>query len=208
MRYFMMIDEKLQIAVEKSNIILDLLKKEKAFDNGMISTKRIIYIVQNYIHASIGVAYSPFSKISKELSSCGAMLGLSKEDSNGESKNVARIIVNSESDIENQRFSLVHELGHLMTEKYNFEDSNNDSSNENFKISAHINQNLFSIPKEDYEKNDTLLNEQIANVFALRVLIPFEELMKRLNNNDNLKEIADSFGVTKDAIISRLALGL
>ena len=199
MRYCIMIDEKLKIAVDKSNELNKMLENEAKLENGMISTKRILHMVQHCTKTRIGVAYLPFSKALGKSSNYGAMMSVYNEDE----QQVADIIVNSDMDAEYQRFSLIHELGHLMTGKYNVEEKS-----KGYKISAHINQDVFSIPKEEYDRDVSLLNEQIANVFALRVLIPFNELMKRIDSNGNLNEIAKSFGVTRDAIISRIVLGM
>lgn len=199
MRYCIMIDEKLEIAILKSDELNAKLENEAKLENGMVSTKRILHMVQHCTNTRIGIAYVSFSKALGPHSSYGAMMRVYNEHE----QQIADIVVNSDMDIEYQRFSLVHELGHLMTERYNV-----DEKDKGYKISAHINQDVFSISKEEYEEDESLLNEQIANVFALRVLIPFKELMKRIDSNDNLSEIAKSFGVTKDAVISRIVLGI
>lgn len=195
-----MIDEKLSIAVEQSNKIIDQLNNENKTETGLISTKRILNIVQYNTNTKIGIDYISFSNALKSDKSLnyGAMMCVYKENN----QQIADIVINNDISAECQRFSLVHELGHLMTGKYNIEEKGN-----RYKISAHINQDVFSIPKEEYDKYEFLLNEQIANVFALRILIPYGQLRKKINECGNLDIIAKHFGVEKDAIISRLALG-
>lgn len=194
-----MIDEKLKVGFEQSNRLLDSLLKEIPDNKYMIPTGKIINLVKSITDTRIGIDYKSFSTLTnKNASNYGAMMSVYKENDN----KIAEIIINSDKEDEYQRFSLVHELGHLMTDKNNFE-----LVDKRFKLSTHINWNMFTIPKEKYDNSTLLLNEQIANVFALRVLIPFEKLHKKLNECDDLNEIALSFGVTKDAIISRIALG-
>lgn len=195
----MMIDENLKIGFEKSNLLLMYLLKEIPEDDYMVSTRKIINLVKNLTNTKIGIDYKSFSSLkNKSASNYGAMMSVYKDGNN----RIAEIIINSDKDDEYQRFSLVHELGHLMTDKNNFE-----LDNKRFMLSTHINWNMFSIPKEKYDNNTLLLNEQIANVFALRVLIPFEKLYKKIEESSDLNEIATSFGVTKDAVVSRIALG-
>lgn len=196
-----MIDEKLQIAVDTSNIILDKLK-EQSNDDKMVQTSRIINLVKAVTNSKIGIDYISFKENGLPYQ-CGAMMRVDKENSDdGLEYKKASIFINSDMDNAYQRFSLVHELGHLMTERYNTE-----ANDGKYTMSTHIVQDVFSINKKAYDKNDFLLNEQIANVFALRVLIPFEKLRKELRESGDLDAIATSFGVTKEAIISRIALG-
>lgn len=197
MRYCVMIDEKLKIAVEKSNLVL----KTVNFDNedSIIPTSKIINSIKSLTGAKIGIDYVSFSKLEIDAD-FGAMMRVTK---NSDNTKTAEIFINSDRDSSYQRFSLVHELGHLITECYNF-----SPDNKKFTLSTHINQSVFSIDKEAYDKSEYLLNEQIANVFALRTLIPFNKLIERLEENSDLNKIAKSFGVTKDAIISRIALGV
>lgn len=188
-----MIDQKMNVAVEKSNLVLEHINFSE--NDKLISTSKIIHAVKSITKTQIGIRYIPFSKLNIE-ENYGAMMRVVKK--NGEE--IAEIFINSDNDSEYQRFSLVHELGHLITGRHNLD-------HDGFVISTHIDQNVFSIEEKDYISNSYLLNEQIANVFALRTLIPFKSLMSRLDDSSDLKKIANSFGVTKEAIISRIALG-
>lgn len=190
-----MIDEKLNVAVEKSDLVLKKLKIRK--DERMIPTKDILNAVKEITGFKISVGYTSFSEF-KELDNCGAMMCVIKNDDT----TFARILINSDNSPKYKRFSLVHELGHLITNRHTISSSENQ-----FMISTHIDQNIFSLDKKVYDKDEYLLNEQIANVFALRTIIPFDALMYRLKNYSDLDEIANIFGVTKEAVISRIALG-
>lgn len=201
MRYCVMIDEKLKIAEEKANEVLDKLNTENCLEDSMVSTKMILRVVQQCTNTIIGIAYTSFSDFfgdNKALNKCGAMMSVYKDDND---KQIAKIVVNADMEPEYQRFSLVHELGHLMTGKHNIENKNS------YKLSAHINQNVFSIAKTTYDNDEDMLNEQIANVFALKVLIPFNKLIPKISKDYNIEDVAAEFGVKEQAIISRIALG-
>ena len=114
----------------------------------------------------------------------------------------ATIVLNADTDTEFQRFSLLHELGHLVT--FNG-DEPIDSSN--YILSTHINYNVTSIPKEKYDKNKYLLKEQIANIFALRVLMPSNQFYEKMLELKDISAVAKFFGLTKDAVISRMMIG-
>lgn len=194
-----MIDERMNIAVTKSNLVLDNITISE--NEKIVPTSKIINAVKNITRTKIGIDYVSFSKLQID-GNYGAMMRVIEKEKEKEKENekIAEIFINSDNDKEYQRFSLVHELGHLITNHHNV-------NQKDFIISAHINQNVFSIDEKDYSDNTYLLNEQIANVFALRTLIPFKELMMRLEKTGDLNKIANSFGVTKEAIISRIALG-
>ena len=80
-----------------------------------------------------------------------------------------------------------------------------DGKNTKFTLSTHIDYNLSHIDKEKYE-NPFLLNEEIANIFALRVLLPLKPLMDEITKLKDLKKVAAHFGVPEEAVNSRLNL--
>ena len=100
------------------------------------------------------------------------------------------------------RFSLVHELGHLMTE------CESESRSEGYKISTHIDMDITSIPKEVLEDPgmEYLVDEQAANIFSLLVLMPQEAFVRALKKNDKISDIAILFGVESEAVKSRMML--
>lgn len=76
-------------------------------------------------------------------------------------------------------------MGHLMTA--DIEPFIND---EGYKISAHINMDITSYSDKTVSEQPTLVCEEIANIFALLVLIPYNSLIYALNKYDTLNEVA------------------
>ena len=62
----------------------------------------------------------------------------------------------------------------------------------------------------DDEKNSFLIDEQVANIFALLVLIPYRMLIKSLEEvaagKMTIEDVAEFFGVETSALRSRLKL--
>ena len=193
-------DKAFEIATIKANEVIERLHYS---DDGLVSTKQIVEIVSDILEqenpTEIECLFVSFSSagVSDDY---GAMMSVLQSD--GNSKQQATIIVNSDKDAKFQRFSLIHELGHLITNCYTAVDEKN-----HYTISAHIKYNITSISAEECKNDEKLKNEQIANIFALKVLMPFNAFMKKVFVSDDLQSIADFFGVTKDAVRSRILLG-
>jgi Zn-dependent peptidase ImmA (M78 family) len=67
---------------------------------------------------------------------------------------------------------------------------------------------ITSIPKEvlDDPNKAFLVDEQIANIFSLLVLMPQDAFIRALKNYDKISDIAKLFGVEPDAVKSRMLL--
>lgn len=192
---YFMVDSRLKIAYTKSNEVLDALTYT---DNNMISTQKIIDIVEKKLNCEIITSSCSFSEVSEDIQDYGAMMCTTVSRSG---KREAIIVLNSDNDSEFQRFSLVHELGHLMTSQENL-----FNTNESYVVSTHINYRISSISQEEYQSDDFLLKEQLANIFALRVLMPSKLFFKTLESIDSLSKIAKNFGLTNEAVVSRIML--
>ena len=188
-------DPKLKVAYDKSNEVVERLKTN---NSGMVSTAHLIEIVQDYLDCSISVSVCDFSKIDSDIKTCGAMM-LTQKDDNGKRK--ALIVLNQNMDSRFQRFSLVHELGHLMVDGESI-----FQENSNYRVSTHVDYNVTSISQEKYNGNDFLLREQNANIFALRTLMPHNAFFDALKRFDSLSKVADYFGLSSEAVISRIML--
>ena len=193
-----MYEEKLKIAYDKSNEILNNINFQS---DSMIDTTIVIDYIRNHYCPVINVLSSSFEKL-KIGTSYGAMMLTELSDKSNYQPSSATIVLNADTDTEFQRFSLLHELGHLVT--FNG-DEPIDSSN--YILSTHINYNVTSIPKEKYDKNKYLLKEQIANIFALRVLMPSNQFYEKMLELKDISAVAKFFGLTKDAVISRMMIG-
>lgn len=191
-----MFDERLKVAYDKSNEVLEELDYDVT---KMVSTQDIIDIVERKVDCRILVSEISFSDVSEKLKDYGAMMW-TELNSNGQ--RIANIVLNKDNDSEFQRFSLVHELGHLMT-------VNSDDlfvEDEKYIVSTHIDYRVTNISKEEYENNEFLLGEQYANVFALRILMPERIFFKKIKELDRISQVARFFGLTDEAVLSRIML--
>ena len=192
--------EEFKIAYNKANLILSQLKINSCRSE-MVRTADIIKAVENELGLDIRFTTFDFNRFNTNNSDDTLNMG-----SFGAAMNVfidekqAVILLNEKETPEMQRFSLVHELGHLMTQEL--------SEFSGYKVSTHIDMDITSIPDEILNKEgfEFLIEEQQANIFALLVLIPYELLSKAVKEYNSLDHIAKVFGVEKNAIISRLEL--
>lgn len=191
-------DDRFNIAFEKSNLILEKIDTE---NNKMIDTQQVIDAVSEVTKTEIYVLKADFSGI-KNAGRYGAMMSVVERGK----KRKATIILNSNENIDDKfrRFSLMHELGHLITGKYNAQ-SNVDKKKTKFILSSYIDYALSHISEKEYA-DEFLLNEEIANIFALRVLLPLKPLMVEITKLKDLKKVAAHFGVPEEAVNSRLNL--
>lgn len=170
---------------------------------GYVDTDSIIRAVSELTNTKISFGYASFSKFKiPSVSDYGAIMCVTKADGSS-GQQTAQIVLNQDKDLKFRRFSLVHELGHLATGKYNVEETSN-----RYMLCAHIQYNITAIPEEEYENKPFLEAEEIANIFALKVLMPTKIFAQRMFELKNISEVADCFGVTEDAVCSRSLLGL
>lgn len=179
----------------------EVLKSINFSDKEMVRTASIIDAVENALGIDVKFTDYDFNKIGTknrimDVSNCGAAMCVYEQDE----KKYAIILVNEKENTKMKRFSLVHELGHLMTQPLDL--------SKNYQVSTHIDMDITSIPEYvlDKTENKFLIDEQVANIFALLVLIPYDSLINAMSKFDSLEDIANHFGVEKDAVISRLRL--
>ncbi len=190
--------EKFKVAVEKAN---EVLKKLDYKGDGMVDTNAVKRIVEEISKTNIKRGEVSFSSLTDGAKDFGAMMRVEKSETENFS-NKAYIVLNSDKDAIFKRFSFVHELGHIITGKYNILPENNNS----YTVSTHINYKINRLPEEEC-KNDYMINEEIANIFALKVLMPEKFFIEKLVETDSIKETAEFFGTTTDAVLSRMHLG-
>ena len=99
----------------------------------------------------------------------------------------AIIALNSDMPAPVQRFSLMQQIGRL--------------------VSADINFDLLGITEEELAGSRYFLQEQIANIFALRVLMPSEQFFQVMRRMGNTQTAAAFFGVTEEAVVARMMIG-
>lgn len=184
------------IAYEKAELVLKEMNYKK---DRMIPTATIIDTVEKMLKVDVRFALYDFTKLSSampgkkiNLDDYGAAMAVDN--------NRVNILLNENETPEMQRFSLVHELGHLMTQK--------EVVTQPYRVSTHIDMDITSIPKEILEnpKYKFLVNEQVANIFALLVLMPYEMLVDAMKKQDSFEDVAKFFGVNECALDSRLQL--
>lgn len=200
-----MYDELLRIAYDKSDEIIADLKIDDT--KGMIDSEKVINAVAARVGCKIEVSLLPFSTLQgkvhedifPQVENCGAMM-LTTIDG---SEKVADIVLNEDKGPEFQRFSLIHELGHLSTADNiaTLFHADND-----YVVSTHIDYKVTSIKRDMYEHNDFLRKEQLANIFALRVLMPRKAFYDAVKRFDSITEVAKCFGLSKAAAVSRIML--
>ena len=114
-----------------------------------------------------------------------------------------KIIVSPFQDERRRRFTIAHELGHLITDIPNF--AYEEADDNRFTISTHVNPDITYISEEECKNNNYLIAEQVANIFALLVLVP-RDLKIRDLKNEGVEKLTKKYGVTADAIYSRMLL--
>ena len=178
--------------INKSMLEADKILDEINSQDDIISLEKVEKHIENKFQIKINTFRIKFPS---EIEDCGAIIKMEKNE-NGR---VANIIINTSHDIPFQRFSLAHELGHLV---------NSIDSLEYGKpiMSTHISYDLNYITKEDYENDENLKNEQIANVFAIELLMPLNKFAKATQECSSINELALRFGVSIQAAISRIKM--
>lgn len=195
-----MYSDKLKSAYEKSDELSNLLNYD---DDKMISTQKILNIIKEKYCNKIDLSFASFSECGIKKQYGAMMRTILSEDNKVLS---ADIVLNTDNDASFQRFSLLHELGHLVTEAWQKVDIYKANENR-YVVSTHIDYRVTSISESEYENSEYLTNEQIANIFALRVLMPSSHFYKKMEETNDIKKTAKFFGVAPDAVISRMMIG-
>lgn len=191
-------DTNLKIAYDRSDEIVQNIRYEL---DQMIDTNLILDYVRGHYCPIIDLYTTSFAKIQSPgipVSDCGAMMQI---DFDGKPKSAA-IVLNSDMSPTFQRFSLMQQIGHLVTLP-----SNAQLNPDNFHVSTRINYDLSSITEEELNSNYYLMREQVGNIFALRVLMPTGQFFQKMRELGTVRSAATFFGLTEDAVISRMMIG-
>lgn len=191
-------NDQLKIAYERSDEILRSVAYEP---DRMIDTNLIMEHVRRAYCPVVEVYTTSFAKVQSggvPMRDCGAMMRIDFDTR----PKAASIVLNSDMPPAFQRFSLLQQIGHLVTLPPDAQLNPN-----NFHVSTHINYDLSGITEEELAGNYYLLREQIANIFALRVLMPNEQFFRIMRELGNIRSAAAFFGLTEDAVISRMMIG-
>lgn len=194
---FIMLNE-FGISFEKAREVNQQLKPFQK--DGFVELEKIIDVVKNVSgYDTIKISFIDFD-FDENAKRAGAMLSTKHDEAHD--KKEAFIAVNTLNNDKVQRFSVVHELGHLITDAIHYEyETPNDGK---FTVSTQINADITYISDEQCKKSKFLMAEQIANIFALLVLIPEEFTIKKLR--ENAEYLSSKYGVTIDALYSKMML--
>lgn len=103
--------------------------------------------------------------------------------------------VNKSHHLNRQRFTLAHELGHLLLHK---------------GTALHVDHGILRVNLRDKESSKGVdLEEREANAFAAEILMPARFLQHDLDdldvqNEEQLKKLAKKYGVSEQALVFRL----
>lgn len=191
-------NDDLRIAYERSDEVVQGVSYDP---DRMIDTSRILEYVRREYFREVEVYTTSFGRIqtgSGPLRGCAAM---TRADLDSKPR-AARVVLNSDMPLPFQRFALIHQIGHLLTLP---PDARLDP--DNYYVSAHISEDLTRITREDMSGSYYLLREQTANIFALRVLMPSEQFYRAMRRLGSIQSAASFFGLSEDAVISRMMIG-
>ena len=113
-------------------------------------------------------------------------------------KNKFVILVNTDKSTAFQRFSIIHEMGHIVTGCLV------ESKQNAWIVSSDIS---YDIPSTPPKKDKNQAYEVIANIFALKVIIPMDMLLEQIKAGKGIKYIASYFMADADAVLARIKLG-
>lgn len=174
-------------ATTAANIVLDEMLSKP--NREPLYTDEIKKIIEDRFKVDIEIKSTSFKHF--ECPACNAGAFMCRK------KNKFVILVNTDKPAAFQRFSIIHEMGHIATGCLV-----NDKQNA-WIISTNISYAISSIPQKD--KNQAY--EVMANIFALKVIIPMDMLLKQIKAEKGIKYIASYFITDTDAILARIRLG-
>lgn len=200
---FKMLNE-FNVAIEKAKEVNGILKEQGYYDCYIPLSKIVAVVKQCSNYDIIEDCLIDFSKIVNNnkfnVSDAAAMLSTHEKDD----KREAKIFINDRKNRKIQRFAMVHELGHLITSVPNYQyEIPNDGR---FTLSTLVSPDVTLISDKDCQKNKFYMAEQIANIFALLVLIPENIKISDLSSLNKIEELSDKYGVVSEALFSRMLL--
>ena len=163
---------------------------------GMLDTDKVVALVQDKTKYKVKVYRADFSELGIDgIENLGGFISVIKKKESS-SDGIAAIYLNSKNSPQMMRFSLMHEVGHLMTMDL-----------EKLKVghalaSPHISANIYYLNEEKIGNDKFLEDEQAANIFALSILMPEDKFLTACKQFA-IEDLAGIFGVTPEAVLSR-----
>lgn len=163
---------------------------------GMVSTNSIIKAVKKITKSDIVFAMTEFISIDSIPKSIYRYSSMLSRNTKGK-KYSYRIVLDEKMSAMSQRLSLVHELGHIITNNITtFADGG-------YVLSGRADNDYMYLIEDGV--SDFVHSEIEATAFALFVLMPEPKFSEQINTY-TLQETADYFGVSTAAVIHRLRL--
>lgn len=167
----------------------------------MIDTSAVVDYVRKRYFPELALFSRSFAGLSMPSGACSNSGAKLRVDLSGPVRK-ATIVLNSDMPPTYQRFCLMQQLGHLATLPA---DAKLDP--DSYNVSTQINYDIAGISEADLDGNYYLLREQVANIFALRVLMPAAQFYRKMRELNSVTAAARFFGLTEDAVISRMMIG-
>lgn len=174
-------------ATTAANIVLDEMLSKPNRES--LYTDDIKKIIEDHFKVDIEIKSTSFKHF--ECPACNAGAFMCRK------KNKFVILVNTDKPTAFQRFSIIHEMGHIATGCLV------ESKQNAWIVSSDISYAIPSIPQKD--KNQAY--EVIANIFALKIIIPMDMLLEQIKAGKGIKYIASYFMADADAVLARIKLG-
>lgn len=192
-------NDNLKIAYERSDEII----RSVSYDpDRMIDTELILEYVRQKYCPVIQLYTVPFTEIRSGIISAHGCGAITRIDFDSVLRS-AIIAINSEMPAPVRRFSLVQQIGRLVTLP---PDAHLDP--DIFHVRADIKLDLSGITEEELAGSRYYLQEQIANIFALRVLMPSGQFFQAMRRLRDIHTAAAFFGVTEETVIARMMIGV
>lgn len=175
-------------ATTAANIVLDEMLSKPNRES--LYTDDIKKIIEDRFKVDIEIKSTSFKHF--ECPACNAGAFMCRK------KNKFVILVNADKSTAFQRFSIIHEMGHIVTGCLV------ESKQNAWIVSSDIS---YDIPSTPPKKDKNQAYEVIANIFALKVIIPMDMLLEQIKAGKGIKYIASYFMADADAVLARIKLG-
>lgn len=109
------------------------------------------------------------------------------------------IVVNEEHAPKRRRFTIAHELGHYFAIQ-----NGSISAQEYIEENNNVIRDYYVLNRNEDVDEENYQVERQANMIAAEILMPEEMVTALINENSNIPELADKFGVSESAMSYRL----
>lgn len=191
-------NEHLRVAYDASDEVLRGVRRQPG---RMIDATAVLDFVRQRYCPKVELYARSFAGLTSAAGSIkgsGAMMWV---EFDGHPKS-AVIVLNSDMPAAYQRFSMFQQIGHLVTLPPDV-----PVDQDSYHVSTRIDYDLTGLTPEELDNDYYLMREQVANVFALRVLMPGDQFYRKLRELDSVSVAAGFFGLEPAAVISRMMIG-